>query len=253
MNEFIKKKIPFWIGVLALVMFSVPAAVLSLNSIQDGWRINANVISEPLVVYNYLNECYNARNNNPVGGAAYFIPTGATTAGGKAELEWTSFKSNADLPSTAVEVYPCALPNTECRVYYQYKIDNKIGQIKSTPWTDNSSTYQTGPYSLVKTGKDDHCNGSQGCGIRVGTQCSGDYGINVEYEMIFPDDGVRLSGGVQNTGFANTTTGAINWGPYSWRSYEDGDNECKSSGGSCEVKMTVSHNYTGDQSVTCGD
>lgn len=252
MKKMLQKKImPFWLGTIIVITLAIPAVVLSINSIADGWRLNAGVVEDPLIFYNYEGDCYTATNSNVAQGAAYFVPTGAELAGGDGELEWQAFKSFSDIPNDAIEVYPCSLPNTECRLHYQYKIDNKIGQIKTTPWTDNTSSYKTGPYSLVKTGKDDHCNGSQACGIRVGVQCRGDYGINVQYEMIFPDNGVRRSGGIKNTGFADTSTQAISWGTFSQRQYEDGDNECKSSGGSCEIKMTVTDNFDGPQAVSC--
>lgn len=225
-------------GVIATIILFilVPAAIAGLTTVEEKIRLFKNTTSFPRIIYTQEGDCYSIQN---------FSPTDDFLVPNKTMAEWNTFKVSADDPSTDYTVYPCELPNTECRLWYQYKIDNKIGEARSTPWTNNTTSYSSGPYSITKTGKDDTCNGSQGCGIRMGVQCYGDYAVNVSYEMLF--EGV--SGGARATGYP-ATQGTIQWGAWSQRVYETGDSECSSPG--CQIRMSIANNYTGNQTVTCG-
>ena len=229
----LQKKISTVLGVGLLFLVMIPFAVYAIGTIATGFRIDAQT-SVPVAIDAH-SECWNVKNQSSA--LDYFVPT-------KIATEWTNFRA-AYMNIRPADIYPCELPNTQCRLHYQYKIDNKMGEIKWTPWTDNTTNYASGPYSLVKTGKDDTCNGSQACGIRVGVQCTGEYGISVTYEMKF--EGV--SGGVRTTGYP-TLGGGVKWGAWSQRQYETGDNECDGAG-NCRVSMTVADNYSGVNPVTC--
>jgi len=229
----LQKKISTGIGFALMVLVMTPFVVYALGTNNTGYRIDAQT-STPIAIDAH-SECWNVKNEGST--LDYFIPT-------RLANEWTAFRAKYAILRPA-DIYPCSLPNSQCRLHYQSKIDTGLAPIKTTGWTTNSTTYASGAYSLKKTGQDDHCNGSTACGIRVGVECIGDYGINVTYEAKFEG----ISGGVRTTGYA-VPGGGINWGAWSERQYETGDNECNGSG-NCRVSMTVEDNYSGAVPVTC--
>jgi len=219
-HSFLKNSIK---AIVVAVLF-LPFSAFAINTIATGFQVDA---ANPYEI-NAFSVCKVARSLN---GNTYFIPT-------KTSTEWSEVRSKHN--TSEIEMYDCSLPASQCRVGYQYKIDNKIGSVKYTPYSNNTNTYVSGTYSIVKTGKDDHCNGSQACGIRGAVQCVGDYGIRVTYQMQF--EGVN--GASVTTAWSNVSTA---FGAWSQRQYETGDSECSAAAG-CKIRMTIEDDHP---DVTC--
>ncbi len=217
-----------FIKVFVLVLFSIPTGAFAIDTVATGFRVDG-ITPYEIDAWSACRVVISENSNT------YFVPT-------KTSSEWSSFRSVHEPNGTDLKVYNCSLPASQCRVKYQYKIDKGSAAEKYTPYTNNTTTYQTGPYSVYKTGKDDHCNSSPGCGIRSGVQCQagGDYAIRVQYEMQFEG----ISGGAYWTPWSNSSTA---YGSWSDRIYETGDSECSSPSG-CKIRMQIEDNHP---EVTC--
>jgi len=132
--------------------------------------------------------------------------------------------------------------NTSCRVSYEHRTDQGITSTGYTGYTDNTNSYRTGPWVIDRHGKDDHCNGGSGCGIRAGVQCTNtDYAIRVRYQY-------QIGNVNAEDRYSSWSDSSTALGLWSDRNHEDGDNECKSSTGGCKVRMEVE---TNNPDVTC--
>ena len=164
----------------------------------------------------------------------YFVPT-------KTSAEWvTSFLNQSQL-GTRFQNHDCSIVQSQCAVGYRYRLDNGASAQKFTPATNNTGIYQSGAWAIRETGKDDHCNSGEGCGLRASVACTGDYDIKVDYQYV----GEGISAPLRTTGWSNVSTSEGSW---SSRTYETGDNECSSSDGGCDIKMWIEDDHP---DVTC--
>jgi len=214
--------------IIAFAFIFFPVSAFAIDTVPDGFLVN----DVRAVEIDAHSVCKVVLSKS---GTAYFVGT-------KEANEWSSFRNQ---PSTQLnarfEMYDCSLPQSSCTVGYQYRLDNGRSAEKYTPATDNTSVYGSGAWSVKITGKDDTCNGSDGCGLRSRVQCTGDYDIKVDYQYV----GEGVNAPLRTTGWSSASTG---WGPWSTRSYETGDSECSSGSGGCDIKMWIADDHP---DVTC--
>ena len=151
----------------------VPLIVWAIDTVATGFRATATEKKIDIVAasdgWHTTSKCYYVRSKTA---SDYFVPT-------KTEEEWSAFDDNHS--TTQMEKWVCWVQENNCRVGYDYRIDWDDAPIRYTPYTNNTTTYQTWQYTLDFRNDDEHCNG--GCGLRASVQCTNDdYAIRLWYQ-----------------------------------------------------------------------
>jgi len=151
MKKHLEKKVPLWLGILVAVALVVPVAVVGLNQINDGYRLEAQTLKLPVDNPTGTQICY--KNNSATND--YFVPT-------RTNQEFSAWRDSVG--ALNVEEIPClSTPNSNCK--NNEIVDFRAGYPIATaiiieplcdtndfgPSTNQCEAYWGGPYQTAVT------------------------------------------------------------------------------------------------------